>query len=295
MILAILLAPGSTINSIFFWSKSHFFPNQRERNTTTKKKTVRFQGFLKVTKEIGGKWKAKRAIVWRILQLCFFPINLLTAEWTLRALIDFTLSNARRFYWSTGNPLDGKGLKTTSDENGCNKVDIEPSGVQFWSEIKLQMISKLNSKSYDYLYNKYINSWTWFECISESAQLLEERWQISKWTNSPNDNVLIIRSLAMFLSWVQYEWSCYQDKITGRKKSRFQSTKSQPRKLSWDCWVKEKDDILIYDRCRLLVDHFSIPHSYLGYPFVKLTDISINLVPRFFRGFNMRFAAMLEA
>lgn len=59
--------------------------------------------------------------------------------------------------------------------------------------------------------------------------------------------------------------------------------------------MKEKDDILIYDRCRLLVDHFSIPHSYLGYPFVKLTDVSINLVPRFFRGFNMRFAAMLEA
>lgn len=58
---------------------------------------------------------------------------------------------------------------------------------------------------------------------------------------------------------------------------------------------ERKDDILIYDRCRLLVDHFSIPHSYLGYPFAKLTDVSINLVPRFFRGFNMRFAAMLEA
>lgn len=29
-----------------------------------------------------------------------------------------------------------------------------------------------------------------------------------------------------------------------------------------------KDDILIYDRCGLLVDHFSMPHSYLGYPFV---------------------------
>ena len=29
----------------------------------------------------------------------------------LRALIDFTLSNARRFYSSTGNLLDGKGLK----------------------------------------------------------------------------------------------------------------------------------------------------------------------------------------
>ena len=38
------------------------------------------------------------------------PINPLTAEWVLRALIDFTLSNARRFYSSMGNPLDGKGL-----------------------------------------------------------------------------------------------------------------------------------------------------------------------------------------
>ena len=32
------------------------------------------------------------------------------AEWALRALIYFTLSNARRFYSWMGNPLDGKGL-----------------------------------------------------------------------------------------------------------------------------------------------------------------------------------------
>ena len=38
------------------------------------------------------------------------PFNPLTAEWALRALIDFTLSNARRFYSSVGNSLDGKGL-----------------------------------------------------------------------------------------------------------------------------------------------------------------------------------------
>ena len=31
----------------------------------------------------------------------------------LRALIDFTLSNARRFYSSMGNLLDGKGLTTS--------------------------------------------------------------------------------------------------------------------------------------------------------------------------------------
>ena len=40
-------------------------------------------------------------------------INPLTAEWALRALIDFTLSNARRFYSSNGIPLDGRGLRNT--------------------------------------------------------------------------------------------------------------------------------------------------------------------------------------
>ena len=39
-------------------------------------------------------------------------LNPLIAEWALRALLDFTLSNARRFYSSMENPLDGKGLIT---------------------------------------------------------------------------------------------------------------------------------------------------------------------------------------
>ena len=39
-------------------------------------------------------------------------LNPLTAELALRALIDFTLSSARRFYSSMGNPLDGKGLNS---------------------------------------------------------------------------------------------------------------------------------------------------------------------------------------
>ena len=38
----------------------------------------------------------------------------LTAERAFRALIDFTLSNARRFYSSMGNPLAGKGLMANS-------------------------------------------------------------------------------------------------------------------------------------------------------------------------------------
>ena len=37
-------------------------------------------------------------------------VNPLTAEWVLRALIDFTLSNAKRFYSSMGNPSAGRGL-----------------------------------------------------------------------------------------------------------------------------------------------------------------------------------------
>ena len=43
----------------------------------------------------------------------YVPINPLTAECSLRALIDFTLSNARRFYSSMGNPLDRKGLSVS--------------------------------------------------------------------------------------------------------------------------------------------------------------------------------------
>ena len=43
-------------------------------------------------------------------------VNPLTAEWVLIALIDFTLSDARRFYSSMGNPLAGKGLRKTKAE-----------------------------------------------------------------------------------------------------------------------------------------------------------------------------------
>ena len=38
------------------------------------------------------------------------PINALTAVGALMTLIDFTLSNARRFYSSMGNPSEVKGL-----------------------------------------------------------------------------------------------------------------------------------------------------------------------------------------
>ena len=48
-------------------------------------------------------------------------VNPLTAEWALRALIDFALSNARRFYSPMGNPLAGKGLTGVRHGNiSCN-------------------------------------------------------------------------------------------------------------------------------------------------------------------------------
>ena len=49
--------------------------------------------------------------------------NPLTAELALRALIDFTLSNARRFYSSMGNPLNGKGL-SNHDDYGNNVINF---------------------------------------------------------------------------------------------------------------------------------------------------------------------------
>ena len=67
------------------------------------------------TPQILHIWWTKTKRFW-ILKLlikpisCKFTLNPFPFEWVLRALIDFTLSNARRFYSSMGNLLDGKGL-----------------------------------------------------------------------------------------------------------------------------------------------------------------------------------------
>ena len=53
-----------------------------------------------------------RSYAFFLLKCWFEPVfNPFPFEWVLRALVDFTLSNARRFYSSMGNLLDGKGLK----------------------------------------------------------------------------------------------------------------------------------------------------------------------------------------
>ena len=56
-----------------------------------------------------------------------FLINPLTVEWALRAPIDFTLSNARRFYSSMGNALDGKGLRSLDESEPnlkCRQISL---------------------------------------------------------------------------------------------------------------------------------------------------------------------------
>ena len=55
------------------------------------------------------------------LAVAYKAINALTAVGALRALIDFTLSNARRFYSSMGNPLADKGLIITISIVKCVK------------------------------------------------------------------------------------------------------------------------------------------------------------------------------
>ena len=55
---------------------------------------------------VNSRWK--QTIAW---PFCELPFNPFPFEWVLRALIDFTLSNARRFYSSMGNLSDGKGLR----------------------------------------------------------------------------------------------------------------------------------------------------------------------------------------
>ena len=58
-----------------------------------------------------------KTLLWLPFKYCialrFCLLNPFLSKWVLRALIDFTLSNARQFYSSMGNLLDRKGLTTS--------------------------------------------------------------------------------------------------------------------------------------------------------------------------------------
>ena len=48
--------------------------------------------------------------------------------------IDFTLSNARRFYSSMGNPLDGKGLKQNTHAHALSVFNSRRKMTRFMSQ-----------------------------------------------------------------------------------------------------------------------------------------------------------------
>ena len=70
----------------------------------------------------------------------------LTAEWALRALVDFTLSNARRFYSSMGNALDGKGLERFS-EGRCQCNHDKHILLQCWFGAQLRFKVKFTQRN----------------------------------------------------------------------------------------------------------------------------------------------------
>ena len=109
----------------------------------------------------------------------YVPINPLTAEWALRAPIDFTLSNARRFYSSMGNPLDGKGLKVFVGQ--C---------LRKWAKLegKLKEVTDHNKKS-----GNSKRSWKYYEemeeCIGGNSSVNPQYTLESSSTPGPSDNI----------------------------------------------------------------------------------------------------------
>ena len=68
-------------------------------------------------------------------------VNPFPFERVLRALIDFTLSNARRFYSSMGNLLDGKGLRLSFH---CEFAH----GASLFTTMSVEYSSKISVKAF---------------------------------------------------------------------------------------------------------------------------------------------------
>ena len=112
----------------FFALNRIFFPANEEATLKTKQ-PIRLQGLFKVTDQIAGRWKTW-SIMWQILQL-LFPKLLFFPPKKWMNLISNQLSIVLIKYLNWPSPVFGR------FQNGCNKVVIELSGVQFWSEIIL--------------------------------------------------------------------------------------------------------------------------------------------------------------
>ena len=116
----------------FFVLNHIFFPANEEATLKTKQ-PIRFQGLLKITNQIAGKWKTM-SITRQILQLLFpkvlfFPpkkwMNLISNQ------LSTTLNWPSPVLWRF--------------QNGCNKVITEPCVGQFWSEIILMVSNRTHA------------------------------------------------------------------------------------------------------------------------------------------------------
>ena len=85
-------------------------------------------------------------------------VNPLTAEWALRALIDFTVFNARRFYSSMGNPLDGKGLTASVHLNDVFSMKPLTEGYSVSSRIFIAVLHLYSTRGDTKMWAKIISA-----------------------------------------------------------------------------------------------------------------------------------------
>ena len=116
----------------FFVLNHIFFPANEEATLKTKQ-PIRFQGLLKITNQIAGKWKTM-SIMRQILQL-LFPKVLFFPPQKWMNLISNQLSTT----------LNWPSPVLWRFQNGCNKVITEPCVGQFWSEIILMVSNRTHA------------------------------------------------------------------------------------------------------------------------------------------------------
>ena len=122
-----------------FFVLSHIFFPANEEATLKTKQPIRFQGLLKITNQIAGKWKTM-SIMRQILQL-LFPKVLFFPQKKWMNLISNQLSTA----------LNWPSPVLWRFQNGCNKVVTEPRVGQFWSEIILMVSNRTHATpSFDF-------------------------------------------------------------------------------------------------------------------------------------------------
>ena len=116
----------------FFVLNHIFFPANEEATLKTKQ-PIRFQGLLKITNQIAGKWKTM-SIMRQILQLLFPKVLFFPPKKWMNLIwnqLSTTLNWPSPVLWRF--------------QNGCNKVITEPCVGQFWSEIILMVSNRTHA------------------------------------------------------------------------------------------------------------------------------------------------------